>query len=87
MEGWHARAAILLTLPHNVLLSFRLFVPPSFCPSAWHLHTWAKGSGRQKKTFFPLTYFHHLLQFNIQVRKQMETSPVVLANGDRNSCL
>lgn len=59
---------------------------PSVCPSVWHLHTGAKGSGRQKKTFFPVTYFHHLLQFNIQVRKQMETSPVVLANGNRKGC-
>lgn len=50
-------------------------------------HSEQKGSGRRKKTFFPLTYFHHLLQFNIQVRKQMETSPVVLDNGDSNSCL
>lgn len=57
----------------------------SFCSSI--LPFLSQGPGRQKETFFLWRCFPHLLQLNIQVRKQMESSPGVLANRDRQSCL
>lgn len=82
-----AQPVTWLTLLLHVLLSFCPSVLPSIlsslCLALAHL---SKRLWQAEENFLPIEIFHHLLQFDIQVRKQMASSPAVLASGDRSGC-